>query len=190
MNIENVSINDIVPYENNPRKNDKAVDVVAKSIQEFGFLVPIILDDKNVIVAGHTRVKAALKLGISEVPVIYTEGLTDQQIKAFRIMDNKSSEYAQWDEEKLKIELKELKNLGVDLDLTGFSKEELKLNELDDFIDITERILVIQVNPPESPVLKERVMVYFKNKEDYDRFKEIFNDNYKINGEDLLNKLK
>jgi len=122
MEIDNVAIVDIAPYENNPRKNDKAVDVVAKSIKEFGFRVPIILDDKNTIVAGHTRVKAAIKLGLTEVPAIYTEGLTPEQIKAFRIMDNKSQEYAEWDLNLLKQEMETLKEAGFNLDITGFDK--------------------------------------------------------------------
>lgn len=128
MEIENIPINDIVPYEKNPRKNDKAVDIVAKSIKEYGFLVPIILDDKNVIVAGHTRLKAAIKLDMIDVPCIYAENLTEAQIKAFRIMDNKSIEYSDWDLDLLKDELNELKELGIDLDLTGFS--EIELNKL------------------------------------------------------------
>jgi len=123
-----VAIQDIVPYENNPRKNDKAVPIVMKSISENGFLVPIILDDKNIIVCGHTRLKAAIKLGLSEVPVIYAEGLTDAQIKAFRIMDNKSSEYATWDMDLLKSEMIDLRGLDYSLDLTGFS--EVELNKL------------------------------------------------------------
>lgn len=125
MEIINVNISDIVPYENNPRHNDKAVDIVSKSIKEYGFLVPIILDDKNIIVCGHTRLKAAIKLGLNTVPCIYAENLTEAQIRAFRIMDNKSSEYASWDLELLKTELSELKNLDIDLKLTGFSESEL-----------------------------------------------------------------
>ena len=125
MEIINVPIADIVAYENNPRKNDKAVDVVAKSIKEFGFLVPIILDDKNIIVAGHTRVKAAIKLGITTVPVIYTEGLDEKQIKAFRLMDNKSHEYAYWNWKSLKEELEALQNMDIDMGLTGFTEAEI-----------------------------------------------------------------
>jgi DNA modification methylase len=128
LKIEYIPISDIVPYEGNPRKNDKAVDVVMKSIKNYGFLVPVILDNKNCIVAGHTRVKAAIKLGMSEVPCIYAEGLTEAQIKAFRIMDNKSSEYATWNMELLKEELNDLKNLNFDLDLTGLN--EFDLNKL------------------------------------------------------------
>jgi len=127
MEITQVSLADIVPYENNPRRNDNAVDIVAKSIKEFGFLVPIILDDKNYIVAGHTRWKASKKLGLNEVPCIYAEGLTNAQIKAFRIMDNKSSEYAEWDIDLLNQELKELKSLNFDVELTGFSNLELDM---------------------------------------------------------------
>lgn len=123
MEIEQVNICDIVPYENNPRKNDKAVGIVAKSIKEFGFLVPIILDDKNYIVAGHTRLKAAIKLGMSQVPCIYAEGLTDAQIKAFRIMDNKSNQYSMWDEVLLKSEFEFLKD-KINLTLTGFTEAE------------------------------------------------------------------
>ena len=125
MEIENIPITDIMPYEKNPRKNDKAVEIVAKSIKEYGFLVPVILDDRNVIVAGHTRLKAAISLGMMEVPCIYAEGLTEAQIKAFRIMDNKSIEYSDWDMNLLKDELNELKELGIDLDLTGFSETEI-----------------------------------------------------------------
>ena len=125
MEIEQVNICDIQPYPNNPRKNEKAVDIVAKSIKNFGFLVPVILDDKNYIICGHTRIKAAIKLGMSSVPAIYAEGLTKEQINAYRIMDNKSVEYANWDIDLLKTELTDLKNAGFDLDLTGFSEVEL-----------------------------------------------------------------
>lgn len=97
MEITNTPIEDLVPYTNNPRKNDKAVDSVAKSIQEFGFKVPIILDNDNVIITGHTRLKAAKQLGMKEVPTIKAEDLTPEQVKAFRIMDNKSQEYSGWD---------------------------------------------------------------------------------------------
>ena len=134
LEITYINISDIVPYEGNPRKNDKAVEVVMKSIKEFGFLVPVILDDKNCIVAGHTRVKAAIRLGMSEVPCIYAEGLTNAQIKAFRIMDNKSGEYAEWDLDKLKAELNELKELNFDLDLTGFEQQALEMLEIQNIV--------------------------------------------------------
>ncbi len=123
--IEYISLKKIVPYPKNPRKNDRAVEIVAKSIKEFGFKNPIVLDKKNEIVAGHTRLKAAMKLELKEVPVIWADDLTKEQVKAFRIMDNKSNEFAQWDEELLKGELISLQDADFRLDLTGFSFREL-----------------------------------------------------------------
>ena len=125
MKIENVPIDSIKPYEKNPRRNDAAVQTVMISIQEFGFKVPIIVDKDNVIVCGHTRLKAAKTLGLKEVPIIKAEDLSPEQIKAFRIMDNKSSEAATWDKDLLQTELEELKGMDFDLDLTGFSEIEI-----------------------------------------------------------------
>lgn len=126
LKIEYIPIAEIIPYENNPRKNDNAVEIVKKSIQEFGFNVPIILDQHNMIIAGHTRLKAAKSLGLTEVPIIWVEHLTEEQIKAFRIMDNKSSEYADWDLDLLRKEIEDLKSVNYDVDLTGFNKQELE----------------------------------------------------------------
>lgn len=121
MKIENISTSKIIPYDNNPRKNDRAVGIVARSIKEFGFRVPIIIDKDNVILAGHTRLKAAVKLGIAEVPCIYAAHLTREQARAFRIMDNKSNEYAEWDFEVLLGEMDSLRQVGFNLDFTGFT---------------------------------------------------------------------
>ena len=126
MEIEIVPLSEILPYEQNPRKNDRAVDVVVKSIKEFGFRNPIMLDKDNVIVAGHTRARAAHKLGLQEVPIIRIEGLTPAQIRAYRIMDNKSQEHSYWDYPLLKKEIFELKKLNVDLGLTGFTIDEVE----------------------------------------------------------------
>lgn len=125
MEIKTIKISEIIHYNKNPRKNDRAVEIIEKSIKEFGFLVPIVLDKNNEIVAGHTRVKAAEKLGIKEIPSIYAKNLTPEQVKAFRIMDNKSHEYAKWDWKLLKEEFQELKDLNFDLELTGFSGPEI-----------------------------------------------------------------
>ena len=125
MKIENLKISEIKPYEKNPRKNDRAVEIVSKSISTYGFKVPVILDKNNVIIAGHTRIKAAEKLGIKEIPCIRADELTDAQVKAFRIMDNKSNEYADWDLDLLKEELTSLQEADFRLDLTGFSFKEL-----------------------------------------------------------------
>ena len=126
MKLIELSIDEIIPYENNPRKNDNAVDKVAESIKEFGFKVPIIIDKDNIIIAGHTRYKAAKKLDIKKVPVIITEDLTEEQVKAFRIMDNKSSEFATWDYEALLVEMESLKLEDYNLELTGFDFNEIE----------------------------------------------------------------
>ena len=119
-------VEDIIPYENNPRKNDDAVDFVANSIKEFGFKVPIILDKENVIVAGHTRLKAAEKLGLKEVPCIIADDLTDEQIKKFRIADNKTGEVAFWDNELLKEEFLTMEDFS-DMANYGFGDFELNI---------------------------------------------------------------
>lgn len=121
LKIEYVKTADLIPYANNPRKNDAAVDKVVESIREFGFKNPIIVDGNNEIIAGHTRLKAAEKLGIDEVPTIKAEDLTPEQVKAFRIADNKTHEFAEWDMSLLKEELKEIE---IDL-FTGFEQDEL-----------------------------------------------------------------
>ena len=115
--IENMKLNEITQYKNNPRNNDVAVDKVAESIKEFGFKVPIIVDKDNIIIAGHARYKAALKLGIETILVIKADDLTEQQVKAFRIMDNKSSEFATWNYEALLKEMETLKLDDYDLDI-------------------------------------------------------------------------
>ncbi len=135
MNIKNFKIDSIIPYARNPRKNDGAVLKVMASIKEFGFRVPIILDRNNVIVAGHTRYLAAKKLGLDEVPVTIADELTDTQIKAFRIADNKVAEFAEWDNELLKLEFEDLENEGFDIELTGFNSEEISEIDDDEILD-------------------------------------------------------
>lgn len=130
MNIIEMSVDALIPYENNPRRNDQAVDKVALSISAFGFKVPIVIDADDVIVTGHTRLKAAKKLGLKTVPCIRADDLTDEQIKAFRLADNKVSEFAEWDEEKLLAELEELEN--IDMSLYGFDELEKELSQFDE----------------------------------------------------------
>src|SRR5882672_8956372 len=125
MLVEMRSITSIRPYENNPRLNDQAVDAVAASIREFGFRQPIVVDENGVIIVGHTRYKAALELGLEKVPVHVATGLTPAQIKAYRIADNQTAGLSQWDHDRLPLELVELQKLNFDLNLTGFSREEL-----------------------------------------------------------------
>ena len=141
-----MNIDKLIPYINNPRTNDNAVDKVAASIKEFGFKNPIIIDKDNVIVAGHTRLLASRKLGLKEVPVIQVQDLTEQQIKAFRIADNKTSEFAEWDLELLAIELEDIGDL-----FTGFELDELD-NLFPEDNEATEDDFEIEV--PEEPKAK------------------------------------
>lgn len=121
------SIAEITPYEKNPRKNDEAVEYVANSIKEFGFKVPIVIDKNGVIVAGHTRYKAAQELGLEKLPCVIADDLTDEQVKAFRIADNKTSEKASWDNDLLKEELGEILD---EFDMTDFGFGEFELTIL------------------------------------------------------------
>lgn len=126
MTIIEKNINSITPYERNPRLNDNAVDAVAASIKEFGFKNPIIIDKDGVIVAGHTRLRAAKKLGLETVPCIMADDLTPEQIKAFRLADNKTAELADWDLELLDLELADI---DLDMEVFGFLKSDAEDEE-------------------------------------------------------------
>ncbi|GIK15666.1 MAG: hypothetical protein BroJett003_06300 [Planctomycetota bacterium] len=125
LNVELRPLAAIKPYEKNPRINDAAVDAVAESIRRFGFRQPIVVDEAGVIVCGHTRWKAAQKLGLAEVPVHVARDLTPEQIRAYRIADNKTAELAEWNLDLLPIELAELQGAGIDWSLLGFDADEL-----------------------------------------------------------------
>ena len=125
MNVILRSLSDIKPYAHNPRHNDQAVDAVARSIQEFGFRQPIVVDEQDVIIVGDTRYKAAQQLGLAEVPVHVAAGLSPAQAKAYRLADNKTAQLAVWNEDLLIQELQELERLEIDLEHTGFSATEL-----------------------------------------------------------------
>ena len=145
MNIIEMKLKDIKPYEKNPRKNDEAVKYVAESIKQFGFKVPIVIDKNNIIVAGHTRYKASKKLGLKEVPCIVADDLTEEQIKAYRLADNKVAELAEWDFDLLGEELDGI--LDIDMCDFGFDfnlEEEEKEVVEDDF----------EVELPEEPRTK------------------------------------
>src|SRR6516162_2373918 len=117
MHVELRPLSTIRPYENNPRINDPGVDAVAASIREFGFRQPLVVDEQGVIIVGHTRYKAALKLGLEMVPVHVAMGLTPAQAKAYRLADNQTATLSQWDNERLPLELAELQGMGYDLNL-------------------------------------------------------------------------
>lgn len=120
MNIQQVKIEKVKPYDKNPRKNKAAVDYVANSIKEFGFQQPIVVDKDMVVIAGHTRLKAAKKLKIKEVPVVIADNLTEEQVKAYRLADNKTAEKAEWDFDLLTDELLSLQELDFDMEQFGF----------------------------------------------------------------------
>ncbi len=134
MNIIEKNIADIKPYGNNPRKNDSAVAPVANSIREFGFKVPIVIDKDGIIIAGHTRYRAAKELKLKTVPCIVADDLTEQQVKAFRLADNKVSEFATWDDDLLKDELEDILNL----DMHDFGFDELNTNDITDIDDVDD----------------------------------------------------
>ncbi len=146
-----MDVDSLIPYANNPRLNDNAVDAVAASIKEFGFKVPIVVDGENVIINGHTRLKAAHKLGLKQVPVIVADDLTPEQVKAFRLADNKTSELAEWDMDKLDIELDGIDEIDMgefgfgDVDFGDFGSDG-DLHESDEGEDVPD--------PPDDPVTK------------------------------------
>lgn len=156
MNIVNKKVDELIPYENNPRYNDEAVEYVANSIKEFGFKVPIIVDKNNVIVAGHTRYKASLELGLEEVPTIVADDLTEEQIKAFRLADNKVSEKSSWNFELLDEELND-----IDIDMSNFGFENIDIDE-----DFDERNL-----EDEREKEKINVSIVFDKYEDFEKIK-------------------
>ena len=142
MTIKEINITELKPYENNPRHNDAAVEGVANSIRAFGFKVPIVIDKNKVIVAGHTRWKAANMLGLEKVPCIIADDLTEEQIKAFRLADNKVGELATWDFDKLETELAGL----ADFEMNLFGFDDLEEPEYDDLerdeTDTNEKVTV------------------------------------------------
>jgi len=129
LRLEYLPVSELIPYTKNPRKNDAAVERIANLIKEYGFKKPILVDEKNnknEIIAGHTRLKAALLLGIEKVPVIFADDLSQEQVKAFRIADNKSGEWAEWDFNLLAQEINDLNEGGWELSLTGFNEIEIE----------------------------------------------------------------
>ena len=124
MEVKEVSVDKIIPYENNPRKNADAVQVVMNSIQQFGIKQPLVIDENGVIVVGHTRFEAAKRLGYTTVPCVIASDLSEDEINAYRLADNKTNEYAQWDVELLDKELASI--LSVDMEMFGF---DLKMDE-------------------------------------------------------------
>lgn len=136
MQVQSMKISEVKPYPNNPRNNDDGVEAVANSIKEFGWQQPIVVDKDNVIIVGHTRYKAAKKLGMKEVPVVVANNLTPEQVKAYRLADNKTGELTDWDMSLLDDELGDIADInmsdfGFDLDIPE-DKEEVQEDDFDE----------------------------------------------------------
>ena len=162
MEIINKKIDELKPYENNPRVNDDAIDYVAKSIKEFGFKVPIVIDKNNVIVTGHTRYKASKQLGLKEVPCIIADDLSEKQIKAFRLADNKVADFSYFDNTRLLEELADLEDI-----FTGFEISE----GFEDILDEGDTSILGE----EEQLYK--IVIKSVNKEDIDKVRQFCEDN-------------
>ena len=150
MHIEFRKVTDVVPYEANPRKNDLAVDAVVRSIKEFGWRQPIVVDAHGVIIVGHTRWKAAQKLGMELVPVHIASDMTPEQARAYRIADNRSAEIAEWDMDLLLPEIKALEELGLDTSLLGWDAAELAEMFAQETVGLVDEDEIPE--PPDEPV--------------------------------------
>ncbi|MBX9011700.1 ParB N-terminal domain-containing protein [Ligilactobacillus murinus] len=139
MKVIEVPIDQVKPYENNPRINDDAVQETANSIKEFGWQQPIVVDKNNVVIVGHTRLKAAKKLKLKKVPVVIADTLSEQQVKAYRLADNKTGELADWDVELLDIELDDI----VDLDMSDFGFDDIEEDTNKDLEDLSDKDLTV-----------------------------------------------
>lgn len=160
MQIEYIGIDKVVPYDKNPRKNNEAVEYVKNSISQFGFKVPIVIDKNNVIVCGHTRYKAAKELNIKNVPCIMADDLTDEQITAYRLADNRVSEFSYWDNELLDEELQKL--LDFDMESFGFFDEEDE-EELEDEEEIKPEVEFTEILEEEN----NYIVLFFDNAIDW-----------------------
>ncbi len=152
LTVETWPVDRLIPYARNPRKNDAVVDKMTAAIKEFGFRIPIVARSDGSIIDGHLRLKAAQRLGMTEVPVALADDLSDAQIKAFRLLANRSVAWAEWDNELLVLELKDLQEAGYDLDLTGFDGSELKNILEDSSAGLTDEDAVPEA--PADPVTK------------------------------------
>ena len=189
MQIEYVDINSIKPYQNNPRHNEEAIPYVMNSIREFGFKNPIIIDKNNVIIAGHTRLESAKRLGMKEVPIIHADDLTEEQVKAFRLADNKVSEKAEWDFNMLDAELADL-----DIDMSEFGFENINVDDYgtdfslpdgdkEPFMQIT-----FTLSNEQAEEIKEKINEIKKDKSTMSKYNNYGNDN--ANGNALYTIIK
>jgi ParB-like chromosome segregation protein Spo0J len=174
MRIQSVEIDLVIPYDNNPRDNVAAIEKVAASINEFGWQQPIVVDENMVVIVGHTRLLAAKKLEMKLVPIQIAENLTAEQVKAYRLADNRTNEEASWNMKMLGSEIKELDDLGVDLMLTGFSDHELSNLLIDPELlesepKYDESLMAHKLDVFQNNTIKQIVLYY-----DIDKYKEIY----------------
>lgn len=174
MQIITKKIDEIKPYERNPRNNDDAVKYVANSIKEFGFKVPIIVDKDGVIVAGHTRYRASQQLGLKEVPCIIADDLTEEQIKKFRIADNKTGEIAFWDNEILRQEFADLQDF-TDMSDFGFGEFELNILTGDYEPDDYDDDLIKEYTKQSDSFLKKNRLIINYTEEETELVKKLLN---------------
>jgi hypothetical protein len=178
----------LIPYENNPRINEKAVQRVVDSVQNFGWKVPIVIDENNIVLAGHTRLKAAEMMNLKEVPVHIAKDMTDEQKTAFRIMDNKSQEYAEWDNKLLSAEFEKLALGDYDFEMTGFDIEAINKITKGAFLEfdapeleISESDFLSQdVYIPETNVKQYMLLFNISDIEEFKKMIEVLRDIYKI----------
>ena len=175
MEIVNKKIKDLKPYENNPRNNEEAVKYVANSIKEFGFKVPLVIDKDGTIIAGHTRYEACKLLGMKEIPCIIADDLTEEQIKAFRIADNKIAEKSGWDTDKLKIELED-----IDFDMTDFGFGDFELSILLNDMEpepYDDEVIEEYSEHSEDNLASKRVIITYKTEEEEEYLKQMLKVN-------------
>jgi hypothetical protein len=175
-----LKLTDIHPYERNPRKNDAAVDAVAESIRQYGFLVPLVISKDNEIVTGHTRYKAARKLGLDTVPCVVADDLSEEQIKAFRLVDNKVAEISEWDSELLPLEIADI---AADLTVFGFeSVSEAEFGEafqLEDGAKKPFQQISLTLHDKQAELLLKAIKHVYDNGEVTENFT---NENHNGNG--------
>ena len=180
MNVQNISLNDIHPYAKNPRKNDEAVSAVAASIREFGFLVPLVIDRNHEIVAGHTRYRAAKQLGMKDVPCVIADDLSEDQIKAFRLADNRVSEMATWDQELLPLELADIVLPMTDFGFQTVSPEDFSTEfSLDDGEKKPFQQMSITLHDRQMELIQAAIKRVYEDKEVHETFT---NENHNGNG--------
>ncbi len=180
MKVKPIPLAEIHPYANNPRKNDEAVAGVAASIKRFGFLIPMVIDRNNEIICGHTRYKAAKQLGLTEVPCVIADELTEEEIRAFRLADNKVSEKATWDMDLLPVEL-----AGIMLPMEEFGFESISPDEFEENFVLDEgekkpfQQISITVHDKQAALILQAIKYVY----DHDAVTETFtNENHNGNG--------